>query len=181
MSEVAPEVPAKGFGWGKPLALGLAAALFTWFGLSAALRLMQNQALPQVSLRTLGGSAAELATLAAGKPTVVNLWATWCPPCRRELPTLAAAQQREAAMNFVFVDQGEDAATVTRYLSSAKLELSNVMLDPASKLGRELGSTALPITLFYDANGRMVDTHLGALSESTLEGKLARVRAASKP
>jgi thiol-disulfide isomerase/thioredoxin len=163
--------------WRKPLALGLAGAALAWAGISAALHLIETQALPSGELTTLAGKPTNLAALSAGKPTVVNLWATWCPPCRRELPALAIAQQQETDMNFVFVDQGEDALTVERYLGTVRLALANVMLDPGSNLGREIGSTALPVTLFYDASGRMVDSHLGALSPASLAGKLGRLRA----
>lgn len=132
--------------------------------------------LPRAPLTTLAGAPTSLAALAAGKPTVVNLWATWCPPCRLELPYLAAAQRQDSGINFVFVDQGEDAVTVQRYLSGAHPGLANVMLDAGSKLGREIGSSGLPITLFFDRSGRMVDTHLGALSPALLEAKLTRLR-----
>jgi thiol-disulfide isomerase/thioredoxin len=162
--------------WRKPLLLFAAGAL-VWAGLAAALHLLENTTLPKAPLITLAGEPADLPALASGKPTVVNLWATWCPPCRREMPVLSAAQQQEPAVNFFFVDQGENALTVERYLGAERLILANVMLDPGSKLGKEIGSTALPVTLFYDAGGRMVDTHMGALSPQSLADKLARLRA----
>ena len=127
-------------------------------------------------MTTLAGEPADLARLAAGKPLVVNMWATWCPPCRRELPTLAAAQKQEAGVRFVFADQGEDARTVQRYLSAASLELDNVVLDAGARMGREVGSGGLPTTLFYDANGRLVDTHVGQLTAGSLASKLDRLR-----
>ena len=58
--------------------------------------------------RTLG-----LPEIIKGKPSVVNLWATWCGPCRAEMPTLAAAQKNTPDVIFVFVNQGESQATVT--------------------------------------------------------------------
>lgn len=160
----------------KPLALGLAAGALVWGALFGALRLMDNTALPKVALTTLAGEPADLAALAAGKPMAVNLWASWCPPCRREMPVLAAAQQRETGVRFVFVNQGEDGTTAQRYLSAGRLDLANVLLDPGAALGREVGSGALPTTLFYDANGRLVDTHLGELSAASLASKLNRLR-----
>lgn len=162
----------------KPLSLGLAAGLLVWWGaMFVALRLTEKPVLPKVSLTTLAGVPADLAALAAGKPMVVNLWATWCPPCRREMPVLAAAQKRETGVRFVFVDQGEDGATAQDYLNDSRLDLANVLLDPAMGLGRAVGSGALPTTLFYDAGGRLVDTHLGGLSAASLESKLIQLRA----
>lgn len=164
----------------KPLMLGLAAGVLTWGALQGGLRLMasaESASRPSVRLTTLTGESVDLATLAAGQPLVVNLWASWCPPCRREMPVLAAAQQRETSMRFVFANQGEDAAPVLRYLAGNRLKLSNVVFDPAAALGSAVGSTALPTTLFYDATGRLVDTHLGELSAASLASKLQRLRA----
>ncbi|MBU1264892.1 MAG: TlpA family protein disulfide reductase [Gammaproteobacteria bacterium] len=163
----------------KPLAVGLAAGALVWGALFGALRMTEPPALPTLSLTSLTGDPVKLAALADGKPLVVNLWASWCPPCRREMPVLAAAQQREAGVNFVFVNQGEDGATAQRYLSAGRLGLANVLLDPGAALGREVGSGALPTTLFYDASGRLVDTHLGELSAASLASKLSPLRASA--
>ena len=172
------DLPAKSSApwWRDRWVVGLASAALGLAGLSFALRTMDNIALSELPLLTLAGKSTSLPTLAAGKPVVVNLWATWCPPCRLELPYLAAAQRREPGISFVFVDQGEDPATVGRYLETAGFELANVLLDAGGKLGREIGATGLPVTLFYDAGGRMVDSHLGALSPALLAEKLDRLR-----
>ena len=166
--------------WRRPWILFLVGAVFALVGMAAALRLIDNASLPQTQLTTLAGTPTNLTALAGGKPAVVNLWATWCPPCRLELPFLAAAQKQEPGISFIFVDQGESAATVERYLASAQLDLANVVLDLGLRLGSEIGAAGLPITLFYDAGGRMVDSHLGALSPSLLERKLTRLRPAGQ-
>ncbi len=163
----------------KPLGAGLAAGALVWGALFGALRMTEPPALPALSLTSLAGDPVKLAALADGKPMVVNLWASWCPPCRREMPVLAVAQQRETGVNFVFVNQGEDATTAQRYLSAGRLDLANVLLDPGAALGREVGSGALPTTLFYDASGRLVDIHLGELSAASLASKLSPLRASA--
>lgn len=160
----------------KPLTLGLAAGALAWGGMFGAIRMMENTALPKMALTTLAGEPAEVAKLAAGKPLVVNLWATWCAPCRREMPLLAAAQKQEPEVRFAFVNQGEDGMAAQRYLTEARLELDNVLLDPGAGFGREVGSMGLPTTLFYDAGGRLTDTHLGQLSAASLASKLNRLR-----
>lgn len=160
----------------KPLTLGLAAGALAWGAMFGAVLIMENTALPKGSLTTLAGEPVDLAALAAGKPMVVNLWATWCPPCRREMPVLAAAQKQETGVRFVFVNQGENGATAQRYFTAAGLDVANVLLDPGAGIGREVGSMGLPTTLFYAANGRLIDTHLGELSVASLASKLNQLR-----
>jgi thiol-disulfide isomerase/thioredoxin len=163
----------------KPLALALLAGALGWFTAPGALRFGANPTLSQLStitLLTLQGGPARLVDLAAGKPTVVNLWATWCPPCRREMPVLAEAQQRRTDLSFVFANQGDDAVTVQHYLDEGKFSLGNVLVDPTKRLGQKYGSMAMPTTLFYDASGRLVDTHLGALSAASLASALRKLQ-----
>ena len=160
----------------RPLALGLAAGALVWGGALGAIRMMGNAAMPQTPLATLAGEHTNLSALAQGRPLVVNLWATWCAPCRREMPVLAAAQKVENGVRFVFANQGESGETAQRYLSATGLELANVVIDSGGRIGREVGSGSLPTTLFYDAGGRLVGTHLGALSAASLESELARLR-----
>lgn len=169
-------------GWREPvlrraLVAGVLAAGWLWAGVQAALGRQEGALRPALSLQTLTGESVELATLAAGVPTVVNLWATWCPPCRKELPAFAAVQQREPGVRLLLVNQGEDAATVQTYLASQGLAPQDVLLDRHARLGPLVGSSGLPTTLFYDASGRLVDRHLGPLSAITLT---SRVRALAR-
>jgi thiol-disulfide isomerase/thioredoxin len=141
-----------------------------------AISQLNNTMLPKVALSTLAGAPVDLLRLAAGKPIVVNLWASWCPPCRREMPVLAAAQKQEKEFLFVFANQGEDGTAAQNYLLGAGLDMTNVLLDPGTNFGHEAGSTALPTTLFYDANGRLVNSALGELSVASLTSKLDQLR-----
>ena len=163
----------------QPLMIGLAAGVLVWAALSWTSRALDSatsQILSSVNLKTLAGESADISAMTKGKPSVINLWASWCPPCRREMPVLAAAQKQETGVNFVFVNQGEDAATAQRYLSQGSFNLSNVLLNTGAGFGRAAGSAGLPATFFYDAHGRLVDTHLGELSTATLASKLRRLR-----
>jgi len=136
--------------------------------------------LPSLTLSSLEGRSVSLADF-AGKPTVVNLWATWCPPCRREMPALQQAQAANPDVNIVFVNQGEETATIVAFLDRQGLALSNVLVDPQSSTGAALGHSALPTTLFFDAHGRLASTRIGELSQATFTQRLAGLRAASPP
>ena len=141
---------------------------------------LQESRLPKVPLTSLDGQSTSILAMAGGKPFVVNLWATWCPPCRAEMPVLSQAQQHEPGISFIFLNQGESGVTVQQYLAVHGLVISNVVIDLGARFGREVGSMGLPTTLFYDAQGRMVDTQVGGLSTASLESKLAKLRAASR-
>ncbi|MDO9278172.1 MAG: TlpA disulfide reductase family protein [Polaromonas sp.] len=160
----------------KPLLWGLTAGAVAWGAMSVVAGNLGSGAkpiLPSVTLLTLTGESTTLAEVAKGQPLVVNLWASWCPPCRREMPVLAAAQEQEKEITFVFANQGEDASTALRYLQASQLDLRNVLFDAGALLGHAIGSTALPTTLFYDANGQLVNVHLGELSKASLANQLA--------
>lgn len=165
----------------RPLTVGLIMGAVAGGVVALLLRMPPQPSLLEVPLVTLAGQPESLGRLAGAAPMVVNLWASWCPPCRREMPVLAAAQRKEAAVRFVFANQGESAGPVQRYLDTGALGLGNVVLDPSAALGQALGSKALPTTLFFDATGRLVETHVGALSQATLESKLTALRPAPNP
>jgi thiol-disulfide isomerase/thioredoxin len=144
--------------------------------------LMSSSAVPMppLTLSSLQGQPVSLAGF-AGKPTVVNLWATWCPPCQREMPVLQQAQAANPDVNVVFVNQGEEAPTIAAFLDRHGLALRHVLVDPQRRTGAALGHRALPTTLFFDAQGRLADTRIGELSQATLTQRLASLRAASPP
>ena len=123
-----------------PVLAGIAAGMLAWFALGATLALLQRSAppLPDIAVVTLDGSHARL-DASAGKPVVLNLWATWCPPCRREMPVFEDAVQAYPEVRFVLLNQGEDAATISDYLDREGLHLhAQVLLD--------LYSLAMPAT-----------------------------------
>ncbi|RJG25801.1 TlpA family protein disulfide reductase [Massilia cavernae] len=162
----------------NPLAAGVLAGALAWFmsGGPASMQVQSDKSIPAVTLTTLDGAAVALPGLARGRPAVINLWATWCPPCIREMPVLAAAQQRDMGIAFVFANQGESAEAVAGFLRARELKLDNVLLDPQSATARAVGSSGMPTTLFFDAGGQLVDAHLGAVSDASLAEKLAKIR-----
>src|SRR5690606_2084310 len=85
-----------------------------------------------------------------GKVTVVNLWASWCPPCRREMPAFQQVQASRSDVNIVFANQGEELTAIQHYLNEENLELGNMWRDPHMQLGQAVRSRGLPTTFFLD-------------------------------
>jgi thiol-disulfide isomerase/thioredoxin len=155
------------------LSAGALVAAGAWGAGALALGRWDRPPMPELALVHLeGGRATTLAEAAAGRPAVVNLWASWCGPCRAEMPVLAAAQRREPGVAVLLVNQGESEAAVRAYLRREGLALPDVLLDAGARLGPAVGSAGLPTTLFFDARGRRVDAHFGALSEAALRVRM---------
>jgi len=119
----------------------------------------------------------------SGKPVLVNLWATWCAPCVKELPTLdRLAGDKGIAVVAVSQDSGPH-ASVEAFLASHKIVNLAAYQDAKSRLSAAIGPDAvLPTTFLYDANGREVWRYVGDLDWTSPEAArlLAEAGAASK-
>lgn len=156
----------------KTLLAAVLAGTVIWGGGILALSLpKEEQQLPTLALMSLQGTAVDLAQF-QGKPTVVNLWATWCPPCVREMPVMSQAQASNPTTNFVFINQGESAQRVSDWLGARNLLLRNVLLDTKGQALGAFNQRSLPTTLFFDAKGRLVSTRTGELSPASLAERL---------
>jgi thiol-disulfide isomerase/thioredoxin len=152
----------------KPLSASVITGLAFWALASLSLTLYEKgTALPDITLRNANGETVQLADYRGG-PLVINLWATWCPPCRREMPVLENAQKQRPDVTFLFVNQAESMQSVSTYLATQGLNLDNVLFDASGRLGQAVGSMALPTTLFYQPDGRLINSHLGELSQASL-------------
>ena len=152
----------------RPLGAGVVSGLAFWLLASLSLSLYeQGTHLPDITLHNTTGESVQLTDYQGG-PLVINLWATWCPPCRREMPVLEKAQQQRPDLTFLFVNQAESMQSVSTYLATQDLNLNNVLFDGSGRLGKAVGSMALPTTLFYSADGRLLGSHLGELSDASL-------------
>ncbi len=163
-----------------PLAVGFGAALVLGGAAILAATQPQRPPLPDLTLQTLSGQPVALRSL-QGQPLVVNLWATWCPPCRRELPMLVQAAKQQAALGargarIVLVAEGEPAQRVADFLRAQQLSPPLVLLDPQQALMRAYDSPGFPTTLFVRADGQVARLHIGELSAATLAAGLAELR-----
>ena len=115
-----------------------------------------------------------------GTPVLVNLWATWCAPCIKELPTiqaLEAERKGELAVIAVSQDMGEKSA-VDAFLAGKKLGRFAAYHDPDMALSLDLGAQVLPTTILFDAAGKEAWRFTGDLDWTGAEARslLAEVR-----
>jgi cytochrome c biogenesis protein CcmG, thiol:disulfide interchange protein DsbE len=123
-----------------------------------------------LGLQTLSGETSTWGDLE--KPVLVNVWATWCGPCRAEMPLLAEYAKRGAKI--VFLNAGESAEAVQNYLKSEKLEVP-VMLDP-NGIRDQLRVVGLPTTFVVGQDGQILERRMGPLDRGGLEVMLARLK-----
>ena len=155
-------------------AAGGALVAVVLFGI-AAVKVPERAELPDLTLTTLAGASRNLADY-RGQPVVINVWATWCPPCRREMPMLARAEQENPGVAFVFVNAGETREQVQRFLDAQGLYFNHMMLDPQQRLIPRLNVIGYPTTFFFDRDGVLVGRKTGELSRAALVDFLRRIR-----
>ncbi len=129
-------------------------------------------ALPEITLDDADGNAVHLPSLAeSGDLIIVNLWATWCPPCLREMPLLEEAAKRDD-VSVVIANQGEDLLPIVRYLDEQGLDFRYALRDPSQTLMAQFQAPGLPTTVLFDRQGNTLDVHVGELTRAQLEGWL---------
>jgi len=128
---------------------------------------------PDFTLTQLNGEPLTLSNF-RGKPTLVNFWASWCPPCRKELPALQNAYTTYSdKIGFIAVDVKEDVSTVTSFIESMKLDFP-IVLDPNGEISNIMYEVrGIPTTVFVDANGVVAARHVGPLDEAMIDEYLA--------
>ncbi|HSH47455.1 MAG TPA: TlpA disulfide reductase family protein [Halomonas sp.] len=128
---------------------------------------MALRQLPVLGLNNLEGDSVVLSEL-QDQHLLINLWASWCPPCRREMPLLAELDARDD-VTVVVINQGEDLLSVVRYLDDGGLAFRHALLDPRQRMMVESAAPGLPTTLLFDSQGRARRQHVGELSRATLD------------
>ncbi len=114
-----------------------------------------------------------------GQPVVVNFWATWCDPCRRELPLLNGAAHRLSALAILALDQGENASTIKPFLSQVLGSTVSIttLLDSDHQVGDSYAVAGLPVSVFIDPGGIVRAVHIGELDAPTLAAELHAIGA----
>ncbi len=130
---------------------------------------------PAFTLPSLTGGDLALADL-AGRPVVLNFWASWCGPCRAEMPELQRLHDRlgEAGVAVVGVNQGESPETAAAYLQALGLSFP-VALDQRTGVSQQYLVNSLPTTFFIDRDGVIRSTFIGAMSDAVLAENLRSI------
>ena len=162
----------------KPLLAGVLTVALLFGAFSSVLYFGRQQAsLPAISFEQLNGDSVNLAALGQGRLTVVHLWATWCPPCRREMPVLQQAEQQYPDVRFVLLNQREHPEIVQQYLQHAGLQFQHLLLDRQGLVATQLGAHGLPVTLYFGADCQLLQSHMGELSAASLAQALQQLAA----
>ncbi|MFD1912072.1 prolipoprotein diacylglyceryl transferase family protein [Halodurantibacterium flavum] len=127
--------------------------------------------LPEARFADLSGTPVTPADR-NGKPLVLNLWASWCPPCVREMPMMVEVAGESDAVDILFANQGETPERIRRFLEVTRLDGDRILLDPQSALMEKFGTVGLPATLFFDAEGRVQAVHVGEISRAELTARM---------
>ena len=145
----------------------------------------ERVAAPDVVGPTLDGETFRLADH-RGDVVVLNVWASWCAPCRAEAPTLAALSEELQAQGVTFVglDTRDSDASARAFIDRFGIEYANV-IDRDGQLQLLFSDTlppqAIPSTLVIDREGRVAGRVLGKASESALRGMIEPILAESEP
>jgi thiol-disulfide isomerase/thioredoxin len=143
-------------------------------GLKGVHRENAGKPAPKASFRDPDGGEISLADF-KGVPVLVNLWASWCGPCIKELPTLAKlsdAHLQDGQLGVIAVSQDNGPQnSVIAFLAAHKIDGLGAYQDPGMALSGALGVQVMPTTVLYDRNGREVWRYVGDLDWTSAEAK----------
>jgi cytochrome oxidase Cu insertion factor (SCO1/SenC/PrrC family) len=163
------ELASGGDGWGTPQVLQ---SLITISGPDVVVGAGSGPA-PAFALLDTDGRRVTLAGL-LGKPLVINFWATYCPPCRAEMPMLQSRVGAQSSARLVLVNEGDNADSVRSFLTSLGVHQA-ALLDSDLSVGRAYGAIAYPTTVFVRADGSIAARQIGQLDERALLAELSNL------
>ena len=135
---------------------------------------------PNVTILDASGKEVQLQSL-VGKPIILNFWASWCPPCKQEMPDFEAAYKKYGTdIQFMMVnmtDGGrETIATAEKYIASQGYSFP-VYFDTKQEAAIEYGVSAIPTTYFINAQGHIIAYAAGAITAQHLEQGISMMQA----
>ena len=134
---------------------------------------------PDIAVPDLDGRIVSLSGF-VGRPVWINVWATWCPPCRAELPDIATIQQEfvsspaTSALAVMLVSVGEANDVVRRFVDSTRFPLP-VLVDPEYRITESYRISGLPTHFFVGADGTLRDYAIGGLKPRGMRSRVERL------
>ena len=136
-----------------------------------------GQPAPDFRLKTLAGPEVSISEL-KGRPVIINFWASWCPPCRLEMPLLIAAYQahRDVGLEVVAINltDQESAKDIRKFVAEFQMPFT-IALDTKGKTWSRYGLIALPTTVFVGADGMVRVVNSGPINGVTLDRDLSQI------
>lgn len=134
----------------------------------------QGEVFPFVTLKDIATGTSSTPTL-DGNPTVVNFWFSTCPPCREEMPVLAAASKKyEGKVTFVGIDPNDTVESAAAFLEKNGISYRNWLDEMGDQLSAaKVGS--MPTTFFLDKSGRIMSMHAGGITAEELDAQIQKL------
>lgn len=134
-------------------------------------------AAPDLAWVNAEGATSELSAL-RGRAVVINFWATWCVPCRQEMPALDRIATSEPGLMVLAIDLQEDSDSVRAFFERYQIRSLVPLIDPNGQMFRRYGVVSLPTTFFVDREGVIRQVEIGGpLSEERLRADVAKATA----
>jgi peroxiredoxin len=163
------------------LLIGISLAVLIWIGFGpmkvwnrllrrspeSILAPAQGQPAPDFTLQSIDGKKVQLSDF-KGKNVILNFWATWCTPCKLEMPLLQqSADENSSDLVVLAINYDESEAEVNQFIDELGLRL-DVLYDPGGKINREYRVLGYPTSIFIDKSGKIQFRHMGILSEGQI-------------
>ncbi|MCU0307512.1 MAG: TlpA family protein disulfide reductase [Thermoleophilia bacterium] len=129
---------------------------------------------PAFRLRALDGGAPVTLAAYRGTPVVVNYWASWCAPCREEMPALAAFARANPGVKVLGIAINDEPADSRRFVKKVRADYDHA-IDQPGDVAQRYGVAGLPTTVVVDAEGRIATTWPGPIERADLERITARL------